>query len=147
MQIDSSGKEKINILDFLLEELKTDGVQTPPNMRNCDRRNLKCVTRKVEKVAQYFKVKNLGQMSNFLKAAVNEKLERLETDNSTIPDAEESREYWDSIWSKQVKQLEKDRARIEKQSDIEITPEMIAKRANKLPNWKAPGPDGLQGTG
>ena len=75
------------------------------------------------------------------------KLERLETDNSTIPDAEESREYWDSIWSKQVKQLEKDRARIEKQSDIEIKPEMIAKRANKLPNWKAPGPDGLQGTG
>ena len=71
MQIDSSGKEEINILNLLLEELKTDGVQTPPNMRNCDRRKLKCVTRKVEKVAQYFKVKNLGQMSNFLKAAVN----------------------------------------------------------------------------
>ena len=75
------------------------------------------------------------------------KLERLETDNSTIPDAEESREYWDSIWGKQVKQLEKDRARIEKQSDIEITPEMIAKRANNLLIWKAPGPDDLQGTG
>ena len=30
------------------------------------------------------------------------KLEGLETDNSIIPDAEENREYWNSIWSKQV---------------------------------------------
>ena len=69
------------------------------------------------------------------------KLEGLETDNSIIPDAKETREYWNSIWSKQVthsdkalwiNEVEKDHARIEKQSDIEITTEMIAKQASKL---------------
>ena len=66
------------------------------------------------------------------------KLEELQTYNSTIPDAEESREYWDSIWSKKlvhndktmwINELEKNHARIEKQSDIEMTPKMIAKQA------------------
>ena len=32
-----------------------------------------------------------------------------------------------------------------KQSDINITTEMTTKQVKKIPNWKSPGPDGVQG--
>ena len=32
-----------------------------------------------------------------------------------------------------------------KQNDINITTEMIKEQVKKIPNWKSPGPDGLQG--
>ena len=32
-----------------------------------------------------------------------------------------------------------------KQKDLYVTPEMLRKQANKLTNWKSPGPDGVQG--
>ena len=32
-----------------------------------------------------------------------------------------------------------------KQNDINITTEMIKKQVRKIPNWKSPGPDGVQG--
>ena len=31
------------------------------------------------------------------------------------------------------------------QEDIVITAEMVTARSKKIPNWKAPGPDGVQG--
>ena len=32
-----------------------------------------------------------------------------------------------------------------KQSDINITTEMIKEQVKKIPTWKSPGPDGVQG--
>ena len=71
-----------------------------------------------------------------------------------IPDAEESRQFWKGIWSEEVsynesaewlKGIDKKLEDTGQQEDIVITPEMLTRPANKLPNWKAPGPDGLQG--
>ena len=32
-----------------------------------------------------------------------------------------------------------------KNNDINITTEMIKEKVKKIPNWKSPGPDGVQG--
>ena len=71
-----------------------------------------------------------------------------------MPDAEKSRKFWSDIWSKEethnenamwIKDVENTFAQKNKQENIAITPQLISKQVVKLPNWKAPGPDGLQG--
>ena len=58
------------------------------------------------------------------------------------------------IWSEEVfnnesaewlKGIEKKLEDTGQQEDIVITPELLTRQANKLSNWKAPRPDGLQG--
>ena len=45
-----------------------------------------------------------------------------------------------------LKNLEEDLADdVERQNDIKTTTEMMKKQLRRSPNWKAPGPDGLQG--
>ena len=44
-----------------------------------------------------------------------------------------------------IKDVENTCAQKNKQKNIAITPQFISKQVVKLPNWKAPGPDGLQG--
>ena len=69
------------------------------------------------------------------------------------PDAEESQQFWRDIWGKEVlhnenaewlKEMKKERVEA-RQEDIVITAEMVTARSKKIPNWKAPGPDGVQG--
>ena len=43
-----------------------------------------------------------------------------------------------------LKELKKERVEA-RQEDIVITTEMVTARSKKIPNWKAPGPDGVQG--
>ena len=68
------------------------------------------------------------------------------------PDAEESQQFWRDIWGKDVlhnenaewlKELKKERVEA-RQEDIVITAEMVTARSKKIPNWKAPGPDGVK---
>ena len=69
------------------------------------------------------------------------------------PDAGESQQFWRDIWGKDVlynanaewlKELKKERVEV-RQEDIVITAGMVTARSKKIPNWKAPGPDGVQG--
>ena len=69
------------------------------------------------------------------------------------PDPEESQQFWRDIWVKEVlhnenagwlKELKKERVEA-RQEDIIITAEMMTARSKKISNWKAPGPDGVQG--
>ena len=68
-------------------------------------------------------------------------------------DAGESQQFWSDIWGKDVlyngnavwlKELKKERVEV-RQEDIVITAGMVTARSEKIPNWKAPGPDGVQG--
>ena len=43
-----------------------------------------------------------------------------------------------------LKDLKKERVEV-RQEDIEITAGIVTTRSKKIPNWKAPGPDGVQG--
>ena len=70
-----------------------------------------------------------------------------------MPDADESKQFWSGIWGKDVeheqneewlKEMKGKRTKIV-QENITITTGMVAAIVKKIPNWKAPGPDGVQG--
>ena len=69
------------------------------------------------------------------------------------PDAEDSKKFWSSIWGNEVqhnknaewlKEL-KEECGEANHVDMMITFASLTERAKKIPNWKAPGPDGVQG--
>ena len=69
------------------------------------------------------------------------------------PDLQESSQFWNDIWEKEVfrnensdwlKELEEDLANVERQPDIMIK-NMLQKQTRKTANWKALGPGSLQG--
>ena len=73
--------------------------------------------------------------------------------NNEKPNAEKSKQFWSNIWGNE-KECERNAERLRelraerdnmKQNDINITTEMINEQVKKIPNWKSPGPDGVQG--
>ena len=69
------------------------------------------------------------------------------------PDAEKSKEFWSAIWGKEkqhkkdaewLEELKKERGGL-KQENISITEALVKQQCKKMPNWKSPGPDGVQG--
>ena len=74
-------------------------------------------------------------------------------ESSEKPDTEESRRFWSNIWGTEkshnknaewLKELRPERNEI-KQGNIQITTEIITQQTRKIPNWKCPGLDGVQG--
>ena len=69
------------------------------------------------------------------------------------PDAQQSTAFWKDIWgnekhhNKNAEWLNDLRVEQqgEQQENIEITENLIRQQCKKIPNWKAPGPDGVQG--
>ena len=77
-------------------------------------------------------------------------------DSSEEPNKDEVKQFWSDIWSKEgnfndeanwvgdfqkyVEELE-----VEQMEDITISSEDVITRIRKMANWKAPGPDGIQG--
>ena len=70
------------------------------------------------------------------------------------PDAEASTEFWSNLWDNPVqhnesaewlKQVEQEMKRVKKDSNISITKEDVSSKIRKMPNWKSPGLDGIQG--
>ena len=80
----------------------------------------------------------------------NQKGERCDDDQ---PVAEESKQFWGNIWSqsadhkKDAKRLQDLRSEVsvKKQEKIDITTESLKKILGRMPNWKSPGPDLVQG--
>ena len=78
----------------------------------------------------------------------------MERDNEIRPDANESMKLWSEIWGTSVDynhnaewltSLVKEMEGVQKQEEAKITFESVTKQLKKTSNWKAPGPDGLQG--
>ena len=69
------------------------------------------------------------------------------------PDPEESKQFWGNIWDKEKEHNKaaewlhdiKEEVNLNKQENIVITEQMVKKQSSKIPNWKAPGPEGVQG--
>ena len=69
------------------------------------------------------------------------------------PDSEEAKQFWESIWSiesthhKDAEWLKKLKEEVElpQQAELSITIDMVTQFLRKVPNWKAPGPDMVQG--
>ena len=73
--------------------------------------------------------------------------------NRDIPDAEECRTFWNRIWSVEkehnkeadwLSDLKEEIVRVDQQN-VAITEDKVKKQCRKMPNWKAPGHDGVQG--
>ena len=67
-----------------------------------------------------------------------------------IPNKKEAQEFLGNIWGERkehqkVAKWLRDFEYKEEQEEVEITPENIKKILRKIPNWKAPGPDCVQG--
>ena len=71
------------------------------------------------------------------------------------PDAEGSKAFWGGIWSESHQHNDKAdwlgmvkdeiKGKLKAMEDIEITLEDVVRRIKGMSNWKAPGPDGVQG--
>ena len=59
------------------------------------------------------------------------------------PDENESREFWKKIWG--INKVHNKNAEWLSEEDIIISKKDPKKMLQKLPHWKAPGKDGLQG--
>ena len=73
--------------------------------------------------------------------------------NGDIPNAEESRTFWSGIWSvekkhnkeaKWLSDLKEEMVKLEQQNVV-INEGKVKKQCRKIPNWNAPGHDGVQG--
>ena len=73
--------------------------------------------------------------------------------NEVRPDAKESPQFWTEIWDKEVLHNEKEewlkelkQGTVEaRQEGIAIKAAMVTGRSEKIPDWRAPGPDGVEG--
>ena len=73
---------------------------------------------------------------------------------SDIPDQDEAKKFWDGIWSEEkvhnadadwLKNIKDELKDIPEQEKMLITTEKMRIILKKMPNWKAPGPDRVQG--
>ena len=70
-----------------------------------------------------------------------------------IPDADESIKFWSEIWNNKIEHNREpewfDEVKQEighfNQEELKINEEDIRKQCKKIPNWKAPGLDGVEG--
>ncbi|MEO1255298.1 MAG: reverse transcriptase family protein, partial [Bacteroidota bacterium] len=76
-----------------------------------------------------------------------------ENPQQDIPEAEPTKRLWEGIWGSPVKHKQTEWLRELKEEECqrirqifpEITPATVKKQVRKIPNWKAPGPDGVNG--
>ena len=71
-----------------------------------------------------------------------------------VPDANESQQFWSDIWSVEkehnreaewLSEMKEKEIPHERQENILIDETKVKKQSKRLPNWKAPGHDGVQG--
>ena len=75
-------------------------------------------------------------------------------EQSQPPNSGESVSFWTTMWGSNVKhrrdakwieQVKKDTANTPEQTPIHITTDLVTQATRRIKNWKAPGPDQLQG--
>ena len=85
---------------------------------------------------------------------VHKDLNREKQFDRIIPNSEESIEFWSDILSKSkehnqhtewLKSCRKQFENVNSMEKVEISQEMVKMQCRKMPNWKAPGKDGVQG--
>ena len=80
---------------------------------------------------------------------VYQQMDGIRNINNEQPNAQESKQLWSKIWDNEKQHERNAELRAEKddmkQNDINITIEIIKEQVKKIPNWKSPGPDAVQG--
>ena len=77
-----------------------------------------------------------------------------EGEEIVIPDAQDAKTFWDIYLGQEVednkdenwlREIKKDMNEKNKQARVQISQEKRKTTLKKIPNWKTPGPDGVQG--
>ena len=132
-------KIKTKGFDVVIEELK---------------QNLKAVTQKIKRFTDRVEQYNQNRLFVNNQRQFYRKLQGNGNNNEgEAPEKEASRVFWQAIWSEpekhnNVEWMNRVRMKLEhvqKQDDLDITTEDVKRVLSKVPNWKAPGPDGVQG--
>ena len=109
------------------------------------------ITRYQQRVSQFQQNRVFGNDEGRFYQQLNNESEHFE---NKVPDAETERNFWSDIWSKEVQHNKNAnwphefRNEVEDKSvqeSIDITDEKVKDILKRMPNWKAPGPDGVQG--
>lgn len=126
--------------DVVIEELKQD---------------LSAVRQKIKRYTERVEQYNQNRMFvNNQKRFYQDLQGNGENNAEEAPDKEESRVFWQGIWSEPTKHnsnaewVNRVKGRlehVERQEDLSITVDDVKKMVGKVPNWKSPGPDGVQG--
>ncbi|XP_063586870.1 uncharacterized protein LOC134764222 [Penaeus indicus] len=115
------------------------------------------ITAKAAKIGRYEKRINQFRINRMFSS--NQKRVFMELNGEVIkenivPKAGESRKFWREIWDNPVEHndnaewlrgIENELSRFNKQDNVKITVQDVKKQTGKIPNWKAAGPDGVQG--
>ena len=110
------------------------------------------INRYQQKVSQFQQDRFFRNSEGRFYKQIDESEERGEI---VIPDAQEAKTFWADLWGQEVehkgatwlREIKKDISRKNKQARVQISQEKLKKILGKIPNWKAPGPDGLKGCG
>ena len=108
---------------------------------------------------KYFTEKTLQHRQNTMfvnnQSQVYKELSGKTRKENASPDAEEAKKFWSGIWSKgyqhntEAMWLEEVKAewegKVNQMVNVEISLEDVVRRIKGMANWKAPGPDGVQG--
>lgn len=108
---------------------------------------------KLDRYEQRLRQYHINRMFQYDLKKVYQQLQGNSQMEGQSPNADESRKFWSDIWdnrkqhNKRAEWLEELRNNKSSvlQNDIEITVRMVKQQMMKIPNWKAPGPNGVQG--
>ena len=126
-------------MNVVIEELKQRIVATSAKL-----------TRYEARTEQYIQ----NRMFQTNQTKLFQRLEKEDKSDDIRPESEDSVKFWSGIWSQPVvhndeaqwlRKVEEKLRGLRKQEDILITTGKLKKQLQKMKNWKAPGPDGLQG--
>jgi hypothetical protein len=117
------------------------------------KQRLKATAAKIKRYDDRVKQYQQNRMfENNQKRFYNDIQSNLEGENE-IPDGEESKDFWTGVWGQAIEHdgtapwIERVTRKLEgrRQEEIIITENALKRALVKLPNWKAPGPDAVQG--
>ena len=118
------------------------------------KQRIKAKSATIERFENRTKAFKQNKLFNTNQKRLYEQLRHGESEHSATPEPEPTKRYWENIWSnavthrknaewiQEVKNQERNKTR---QQDINITVSKVKDQLKKVPNWKAPGPDCVQG--
>ena len=142
-------KEKYNNLEHKYQ-IKKKGLNTVIEEL---KQRLSAKAAKIRRYEQRIEQYKQNRMFRYDQKKVYQDLNGENRKQEVKPDAQQSTAFWKDIWGNEKHHNRnaewlndlKVEQQGEQQENIEITENLIRQQCKKIPNWKAPGPDGVQG--
>ena len=162
-------RKDVNILERdlrgELSNKKSEKIQRLKEKYWVNKKGIKAVVEELKQrmIAKSAKIKRYDQRINQFRQnrifsvdqkKIYKKLNGGEARTNEVPDAEESRRFWVDIWTMEkehnkgaewLSELKDEVKGRHSQEGVTISIENVTKQAKKMPNWKSPGKDGVQG--